>query len=262
MDLGLKGKSVFVAAASKGLGKASALEFAREGARVTIASRNLRELEKAAAEIEAATGSKVHTTQLDVTDGKQISRAIEEAADFGGGLDVLVTNAGGPPVGKIDQFSDEVWVQAFELNLMSAVRLIRTSLPYMRERGGGRIVTITSSSIKQPIPGLILSNTFRAGINGLTKTLSIELAPDKILVNTVAPGRIATERVAELDRLKAEQTGVPVEEVRVEWMSQIPLGRYGSPEEFGRVVAFLGSFANSYITGQAILVDGGMVKAL
>jgi 3-oxoacyl-[acyl-carrier protein] reductase len=132
----------------------------------------------------------------------------------------------------------------------------------MRERGGGRIVTITSSSIKQPIPGLILSNTFRAGINGLTKTLSIELAPDKILVNTVAPGRIATERVAELDRLKAEQTGVPVEEVRVEWMSQIPLGRYGSPEEFGRVVAFLGSFANSYITGQAILVDGGMVKAL
>jgi 3-oxoacyl-[acyl-carrier protein] reductase len=262
MELGLKGKSVLVTAASKGLGKASALEFAREGALVTIASRNLQELQKAAAEIEEATGQKVHIVQLDVTRAEEILHAVQEAAAYGNGLDVLVTNAGGPPGGTFDDFADETWVNAFELNLLSAVRLIRASLPYMREKGAGRIVTITSSSIKQPIPGLILSNTFRAGINGLTKSLSMELAKDNILINTVAPGRIATDRVAELDHLKAEQKGVSVEEVKAEVIAQIPLGRYGSPEEFGRAVVFLGSFANSYITGQAVLVDGGMVKAL
>ncbi|MGA9172681.1 MAG: SDR family oxidoreductase [Thermoactinomyces sp.] len=262
MDLGLKGKSVLVTAASKGLGKASALEFAREGATVTIASRNLTELKRAAEEIEAATGQKITVVQMDVTREEDIARAVQTAAEAGGGLDVLVTNAGGPPGGTFDDFDDEGWIRAFELNLLSAIRLIRTSLPYMRAKGGGRIVTITSSSIKQPIQGLILSNTIRAGVNALTKSLSIELAKDQILVNTVAPGRIATDRVAELDQAKAQANGISVEEVKAEMSKQIPLGRYGMPEEFGRAVAFLGSFANTYITGQALLVDGGMVKAL
>ncbi|MBA4543871.1 MULTISPECIES: SDR family oxidoreductase [Thermoactinomyces] len=262
MDLGLKGKSVLVTAASKGLGKASALEFAREGAKVTIASRNLEELKRAAGEIELATGQKVTVVQMDVTREEDIERAVKTAAEAGNGLDVLVTNAGGPPGGTFDDFADEAWMGAFELNLLSAIRLIRTSLPYMRAKGGGRIVTITSTSIKQPIQGLILSNTIRAGVNALTKSLSVELAKDQILVNTVAPGRIATDRVAELDQAKAEASGKSVDEVKAEMSGQIPLGRYGLPEEFGRAVAFLGSFANTYITGQALLVDGGMVKAL
>lgn len=262
MDLGLKGKSVLVTAASKGLGKASALEFAREGATVTIASRNLEELQKAAAEIEQATGQKVTVVQLDVTKEEDIAKAISTAVEAGGGLDVLVTNAGGPPGGSFDNFDDAAWTRAYELNLLSVIRLIRASLPYMREKGAGRIVNLTSSSIKQPIQGLILSNTYRAGVNALTKSLAIELAKDGILVNTVAPGRIATDRVAELDANKAKSKGVSVEQVQAESIAQIPAGRYGKPEEFGRAVAFLGSFANSYITGQALLVDGGMVKAL
>ncbi|WP_018132277.1 SDR family oxidoreductase [Effusibacillus pohliae] len=262
MDLGLKGKSVLVTAASKGLGKASALEFAREGAIVTIASRNLEELNKTAADIETATGQKVAVVQMDVTSERDIAKAVETAVEAGGGLDVLVTNAGGPPGGTFDDFDDQAWIKAFELNLLSAIRLIRASLPHMRARGGGRIVTITSTSIKQPIPGLILSNTIRAGVNALTKSLATELAKDGILVNTVAPGRIATDRVAELDQQKAAAKGIPVEDVQAEMIAQIPLGRYGSPDEFGRAVAFLGSFANTYITGQALLVDGGMVKSL
>lgn len=262
MDLGLQGKSVLVTAASKGLGKASALEFAREGAIVTIASRNLQELETAAAEIKAATGQDVTVVQMDVTKEQDIQRAVETAVKAGGRLDVLVTNAGGPPGGGFDNFDDAAWTKGYELNLLSVIRLIRASLPHMRNAGGGRIVNLTSTSIKQPIQGLILSNTFRAGVNALSKTLATELASDGILVNTVAPGRIATDRVAELDAGKAEKQGVPVEQIKAESIAQIPLNRYGDPAEFGRAVAFLGSFANSYITGQALLVDGGMVKAL
>jgi 3-oxoacyl-[acyl-carrier protein] reductase len=262
MDLALQGKSVLLTAASKGLGKASALEFAREGAIVTIASRDLAELQRAAAEIEAATGQKVTIIQADVTKETDVQKAVQAAVESGGGLDVLVTNAGGPPGGGFDNFDDQAWIRAFELNLLSVIRLIRESLPHMRAKGAGRIVNLTSSSIKQPIQGLILSNTYRAGVNALTKSLSIELAADNILVNTVAPGRIATDRVAELDAKKAQSKGVSVADVQAESIAQIPLGRYGVPEEFGKAVVFLGSYANTYITGQALLVDGGMVKAL
>lgn len=262
MDLGLQGKSVLVAASSRGLGKASALAFAQEGAKVTIASRNVQELAKAAEEIRVETGQKVHTVPMDVTRPEEILRCVQEAAAFANRLDVLVTNAGGPPAGYFTDFSDEDWDRAFQLNLMSAVRLIRASLPYMREKKAGRIVAITSSSIKQPISGLILSNTFRAGIYALVKSLAEELAGDGILVNTVAPGRIATERVAELDQNKAKREGVSVKEVQSASIARIPVGRYGTPEEFARMVVFLGSFANTYVTGQAVLVDGGMVRAL
>jgi 3-oxoacyl-[acyl-carrier protein] reductase len=262
MDLGLRGKSVLVTAASRGLGKATALEFAREGANVSIASRNLEDLNQAAREIEQETGQTVTCIPLDVTDGQSIKQAVKAAVQAGNGLDVLICNAGGPPTGNFEQFSDEDWMAAFQLNLLSTVRLIRESLPYLRQGGGGRIVNLTSTSIKQPIPGLVLSNTLRAGVYGLTKSLAMELANDQILVNTVAPGRIQTDRIVQLDEATAMRRQVSVEEVKAGWLAQIPLQRYGTPEEFAKVVVFLGSFANTYVTGQALLVDGGMVKAL
>jgi len=173
-----------------------------------------------------------------------------------------VTNTGGPPAGTFEDFGDEEWTSAFELTLLNVVRAVRAVLPGMRERGGGRIVNVASSSIKQPIKGLTLSNTFRAGIAGLAKSLSAELAPDGILVNTLGPGRISTDRSAGMDASQAEARDVSVEEVRGEMAARIPLGRYGTPEELAKVAAFLASPANSYVTGQAILVDGGMVRAL
>jgi 3-oxoacyl-[acyl-carrier protein] reductase len=262
MDLGLKNKGVIVTAASKGLGKASAKEFAAEGANVLICSRNEEELKKAVAEIKAETGADVHYAVFDVTKPESIKAMVDKAASVLPTIDVLVNNAGGPPGGSFDDFNDEAWISAFQLNLLSVVRLTREVLPYFRKQGGGRIVTITSSSIKQPIAGLLLSNVFRTGVLGLSKSLSAELAPDNILINIVAPGRIGTERVAELDENAANKTGKSVEQVKAASIAQIPLGRYGQPQEFGKMVAFLGSFANTYVTGQALLVDGGMVKAL
>ncbi|MEJ8305439.1 SDR family oxidoreductase [Saccharibacillus sacchari] len=262
MDLGLKGKSVFVAAASKGLGRASALEFAREGANVTIASRSEERLSEAKRVIGEATGVEVATVVMDAGKEEDVQRAIREAAERFGGLDVLVCNAGGPKGGRFGDMSDSDWQAAYELNLLGTIRMIREALPYMRKAGGGRIVNLTSTSIKQPIDGLILSNVFRAGVNALTKTLATELAPDGILINTVAPGRIATDRILELDEANAKKTGRSIDEVREASERPIPLGRLGQPDEFGRVVAFYGSFANTYATGQALLVDGGAVKAL
>ncbi len=194
------------------------------------------------------------------SDLKEVSPTQEPASFMR--LDVLITNAGGPPAGNFDKFSDEDWQGAFELNLLSVVRLIRAALPHMREKGYGRIVNFTSSSIKQPLDNLILSNVFRTGVLGLSKSLSAELAPDGILINTLGPGRIATDRLASLDETRAENQGVPVEEVRRQSEASIPLGRYGQPDEFARVATFLASEANTYVTGQALLADGGMVRAL
>ncbi|MDO3411937.1 SDR family oxidoreductase [Saccharibacillus sp. CPCC 101409] len=262
MDLGLKGKSVFVAAASKGLGRATALEFAREGANVTIASRSKEQLSEAKRMIGEQTGTAVTAAVMDVRSEEEVRRAIAEAAQRFGGLDVLVCNAGGPPGGGFGDMSDEDWQSAFELNLLSTIRMIREALPYMRRAGEGRIVNVTSVSIKQPVDGLILSNVFRAGVQALTKSLASELAADRILINTVAPGQIATDRIRELDEDRAKKLGRPVETVREDNVKQIPLGRLGEPDEFGRIAAFYGSFANTYVTGQSLLVDGGMVKAL
>ena len=263
MNLGLQGKSVLVAASSKGLGRAIALEYAREGALVTIASRDEAQLADARAAIAAATGSEPFAVRLDVRRADDIAAAVREAAARHGGLDALVTNAGGPPPGGFEAFDDAGWQSGFELTLLSVVRLIREALPHLRAAPeGGRIVNIASMSVKEPLPNLILSNVFRAGVQALTKSLSLELAPDRILINTVAPGRIGTDRLLALDRQKAEATGVPIEEIQRASAAQIPLGRIGTPEEFARAAVFLGSFANTYVTGQALLVDGGIVRGL
>jgi 3-oxoacyl-[acyl-carrier protein] reductase len=262
MDLGLQGKVALVMAASKGLGRAVATELAREGAHVVISSRDEDTLAQTASEMREETGGSVEYRAADITRAEDVRALASHASDRFGGVDVLVNNTGGPPAGTFDDFDDEGWQFAFELDLMSLIRAVRGVLPSMRERGGGRIVNIASSSVKQPIENLILSNTFRAGIAGLAKSLAIELAPDGILVNTIGPGRISTARSQSMDASKAETLGVSVEEVRGQVEAQIPLGRYGTPEELARVAAFLASPANSYVTGQAILVDGGMVKAL
>lgn len=258
----LTGKHVFVAAGSKGLGKATALAFAREGAKVTIASRNIGQLQQAKEEIRLSTGQDVHIIQMDVLQSDSIESAISESAALQGGIDVLITNSGGPPAGNFEDMDDVAWQNGFELNLLSNIRLIRAALPYLKEAGEGRIVNIASTSIKQPIPGLILSNVFRTGVNALAKTLSVELAPHHILINTVAPGRIITDRIMELDQQRAAERKIALEQLQAQASDQIPLGRMGQPDEFANVVLFYGSFANTYVTGQSILVDGGSVRSL
>ena len=260
MDLGLTDKPVLVCASSAGLGKATALEFAREGARVMLCSRREAELQRAAAEIKAATGHEPRYTVADVTKPADIARVVEATVTAFGGLFALINNSGGPPAGTFDQFDDAAWQSAFELNLLSYVRTTRAALPHLR-KGGGRIVNFTSSSVKSPIDTLILSNTFRTGVLGLTKTLASELGRDNILVNVLGPGRIHTDRVDHLDGMRASQRGVPIEEVRAAAAKAIPLSRYGTPEEFAKIAVFLASPANTYITGQTLLVDGGGTKA-
>ncbi|NDI33535.1 SDR family oxidoreductase [Chengkuizengella sediminis] len=262
MDLNLKGKSVVITAGSKGLGKATALEFAKEGAHVIISSRNEEELAKTKHEIEKETGNKnVHFLVCDITKVDDIKQMVNEAVERFGMVDVLINNAGGPPTGTFDQMTDEDWLYAFELNLLSFIRTIREVLPYMKKQQHGHIINFASSSIKQPIDNLILSNTFRTGIVGLAKSLSQELASDNILINTVGPGRISTDRLAQLDGIRAEKQGKTIEEIKLETEATIPLGRYGEPSEFAKMVVFLASGANTYVTGQSFVIDGGMVKA-
>ncbi len=245
MDLGLDGRVALVAASSRGLGRAIATALAAEGAKVVISARDEATLARTAEEIHETTGAEVDHHAADLMRADDIRALVGRTAERFGGVDVLVTNAGGPPVGTFDTVGDEHWRSAFELNPMSVVRLVGEALPFMRERGGGRIVNIASSSIKQPIENLILSNTLRAGIAGLAKSLSFELAPEGILINTLGPGRISTERSASFDEARAESLGVSATEVRAQAETGIPLGRYGTPEEFARVAVCLASPANT-----------------
>lgn len=262
MDLGLKGKRAIVMAASRGLGYASALGLAREGCHLVVCSRDQQRIEAAADAIRRETGARVKVLVADVSSASEARRLVDAAAGEYGGLEIVVHNAGGPPAGETLQMTDEQWQKAFEQNLLSFTRIVGAAAPEMKKAGYGRVVTIASSSIKQPIPNLALSNALRAGVWGIAKTLSRELAPQGILVNVVAPGRIDTERIAELDQANAQKSGKTMEDVRKASVASIPLGRLGRPEELANLVVFLASQSASYITGQAITVDGAAGNAL
>jgi 3-oxoacyl-[acyl-carrier protein] reductase len=262
MDLGLKDRVAIVAASSHGLGKACALELAREGARVVMCARDVGPLTAAAGEIRDATGSEVMALSVDLTDATQIQHLADETLRRFGCIDVLVTNNGGPPSGYFEDLGDDAWLTGHQLTLMSAVRLIRAVLPAMRAQGWGRIVNITSVSVKQPIDDLLLSNVYRPGVIGLAKTLSAQLAAEGITINSVAPGYTRTERVVELFEARAADRGRTVEQELETTTSDFPMKRMAEPEELGAVVAFLASERASYVTGTTIQVDGGYVRGI
>jgi len=261
MDLGLRDKTVLVMGSSAGLGKAAALEFSKEGAKVMLFSTSEEKLKAAQLDIKKATGCETAYTVGDITVAADIKRVVENTVKQFGPIYALVNNAGGPPAGTFDSFADDVWQKAYELNLLSYIRTIREVLPMMRKAGRGRIINYTSSSVKQVLDNLILSNTFRMGVLGLTKTLSQELGSENILINVMGPGRIGTDRIEKLDAIQAQKTNATLEEIYNKSIKTIPLGRYGQPEEYAKLTVFLCSEANTYITGQTVLVDGGLTKA-
>jgi 3-oxoacyl-[acyl-carrier protein] reductase len=258
MDLGLKNKVALVTAASKGMGKACAMQFAAEGARVAICARTDGDVKAAADEIKSKTGAQVLAMTADVTKAADVKTLVGRTVETFGGVDVLVANCGGPPRGNLEQMTDEQWYGAFEVSLLSVVRLIREVLPSMRAKKWGRILTIQSVSVKQPVEGLLLSNAVRPGVAGLVKTLSEDLGKDNITINAVCPGRIMTDRFLG----GAKQAGLPVDQYVAKSSTEIPLRRIGTPEEFANVVVFLGSERASYVTGVSIQVDGGVVKGI
>jgi 3-oxoacyl-[acyl-carrier protein] reductase len=262
MDFMLRGKIAMVAASSRGLGFGVARELAHEGVKVSLASRDLESAEKAASQIHEETGTSVLASQMDAKNPASIANWTSRTISEFGGVDLLLANAGGPPAGNFDTFSDESWQDAFELNLLSTVRMIRSVLPSMRQRGGGSILTITSITVKEPSEQLILSNVMRSGVTSLVKTLSMQLAPEGIRVNNIMPGRIDTNRIRSLDSTRAERTGMTPEECRADAIKTIPLGRYGDISEFGKAAAFLLSDAASYITGSSLALDGGSLKTV
>ncbi len=262
MDLELHDKTALVAASSKGLGKAVATRLAAEGARVIICARSDDSVRNALAEVaKVATGPEPLGFTVDLTDPQSIDSFAASLDEHGVDVDVLVNNAGGPPPGPVDMIDDEQWSAAFDLTLMSAVRLTRAVLPQMRARGWGRIVNITSYSVKQPMHNMVLSNSLRLGVVGWAKSLANEVAADGVLVNNVAPGWTATERVGEIVDARAAQGSQPAAEIEAGIVSAIPLGRMAEPAEFADVVAFLVSERASYITGATIPVDGGIVQS-
>jgi 3-oxoacyl-[acyl-carrier protein] reductase len=260
MDLELNGRVAVVAAASKGFGRAIAWQLAREGARVAICARGTEALERTADEIRRDTGADVLAVPADVTRAADCTRLVEAAADRFGKLDILVTNSGGPSPGGFDASDDAAWQAAFDSTLLNVVRLIRAALPHLKANGWGRIVNVQSVSIKQAIPGLLLSNSIRPGCAGLTRTLADELAAQGILVNTVCPGSHDTDRIRELLERRAADHGTTVEQERERLAASIPIGRLGQPEELADVAVFLCSARASYVTGTNIVVDGGAYR--
>jgi len=262
MDLGLKGKVAFVAGASQGLGKAVALEMSREGARVAICALDDPELPKAVEEIRLATAGEVIGIPVDLSKAEQARDFIHKGMAHFGTVDILVNNAGGPPDRTFLEVDDDQWNLGIRLNLMSTIIMTREVVPVMKEKRWGRIVNMTSISVKQPIDGLILSNTVRSGVIGFAKTLSNELAPYNVTVNNVCPGYTMTERVRKLSIDVAAKRGVTPEEVIKGWTSTIPMGRMGTPEEFAALVTFLASERSGFITGASIQIDGGYYKGI
>jgi 3-oxoacyl-[acyl-carrier protein] reductase len=259
MDLRLSGRAALVCAASQGLGRAAAEALASEGCRVAMCSRRRDAIVRAAEEIARETGGDVVPFVADLTRAEDARDVVRSAASAFGGLDILVTNAGGPKPGTFDSLSDEDWYAAVDLLLMSAVRLSREAIPYMRRRGGGRIIHITSVAVKQPVPGLMLSNAVRTAIVGFSKTLARELAPEGITVNCVAPGYTRTSRVVQLAEAAAAREGTAVEEMARRTVANVPMARLGEPRELADLIAFLASDRSGYTTGTVIQVDGGAV---
>jgi 3-oxoacyl-[acyl-carrier protein] reductase len=262
MDLGLKGKTALVTGSSQGIGFAVAAEFAAEGANVAICARGREQLDRAEQRLGELAPGKILAVRADVTKDKDVQRLMTGCVDRFGGLDILVTNAGGPPPTFFSTTPPEAWQQAIELNLLSAVRLCRAVVPHMKQRRWGRILMITSIAVKQPIPNLVLSNTARAGLTGFAKSLATEIAPDGITVNNLCPGYTLTERLEDLAREISEREKVSVQKVYDRWTGDTPVGRLGDPRELAALIAFLASERAGYITGTAIQVDGGMYRGL
>ncbi|MEE9275322.1 MAG: SDR family oxidoreductase [bacterium] len=258
----MEGKVALVAAGSRGLGRASALAIARRGANVAICSRDGESAGAAAEAIAQEAGVETWHCSADLSTPEGPATFVGGAAERFGGVDVLVSNAGGPPRGEFVEFDDAAWQRAFELGVMSAIRLVRETLPHMKNRDGGRIIFILSSSVREPIEGLILSNVMRPAVAGLAKTLSRELAPEKILVNVVAPGTFLTDRVREGRQQMADKEGITLEELLERVGRMTPLGRMGDPAEFASMVAFLASPESSFISGGVHVVDGGRLRGI
>ncbi len=262
MDLGLKNKVALVAGGSMGLGLAVAKTLSREGARVAICALDDPYLPKAREEIIKETDGEVIAIPADVTDAGQAKNFVSSALKYFGTLDILVNNAGGPPSKPFFDIDDDLWYFGFRLNLMSAILMTREAVPVMKDKRWGRIINMTSISVKQPIDGLILSNTIRSGVIGFAKSLSNELAPFNITVNSVCPSYTMTERVREVSKAVAAREGTTPEAIVKRWESEIPMGRLGKPEELAGLVTFLASEIAGFITGAAIQIDGGYYKGI
>jgi 3-oxoacyl-[acyl-carrier protein] reductase len=262
MNLGLTGKVALVAAASKGLGRAVAEELAAEGAHLVLCARTDETLQQTCAAIREATGVRVLGVAADVANAADVARLMQAALAEFGHLDILVTNAGGPPAGTFEQHDAAAWEAATRLLLTSVVELTRAVLPGMKARGWGRILNITSIAVKQPVGGLLLSNSLRAAVTGMARTLANEVAADGITVNNILPGYTRTERVEHLARAAATRERISEEEATTRWTNEIPMRRLGEPREFAALAAFLCSERASYITGTSTAVDGGWLKGL
>lgn len=262
MDLGVEGRIAMVAGASRGLGYAVARALAAEGAFVSIASRDENAINGAAGRILVETGHDVLAATVDVRSLEAIDRWRDATIERFGGVDMLFTNSGGPPAGGVLAFDDAAWENAYQLLVLSTLRMVRGVVPSMRARGGGSILMTTSSAVKEPIPTLGLSTVLRASVSAMAKALALELAADRIRVNHIIPGRIDTDRVRELDEIGAKRSGLTTAEQQARAAATIPMGRYGQPEEFGRAAAFLLSTAASYITGATLQVDGGLIRSV
>jgi 3-oxoacyl-[acyl-carrier protein] reductase len=262
MELGLAGRVALVAAASRGLGRAVAEELAAEGASLVLCARGLESLEAACAQITEETGSPAHGVAADVSRAEDVARVVRSGVERFGRIDILVTNAGGPPAGGFETLSREAWEEATRVTLTSALELTRAVLPGMKERRWGRILNVTSITVKQPVENLMLSNSLRAAVTGFARTLADEVAACGVTVNNILPGYTRTERVEELSQMMARKEGISPSEFKARWEAEIPMRRLGEPREFAALAAFLCSERASYITGTSIQVDGGWVRSL
>ena len=262
METGLKGKTVLITGASQGMGRATAAAFGHEGARIAMCARNEAAIQKAADEVRGKTGAEVVAAAVDITDHAALERFVIQAADRFGGVDVCVANGGGPDPKPFAAISVADWRAAFELNFLSFAVLAKLVLPYMQQKRWGRYIAITSTSVRQAIPDLVLSTSIRPAVVGMVKSLAIEYGPQNITFNNVAPGYTLTERLSHVAGPRAQAAGVTEEEIHNRWAADVPLRRLGKPEEIADAIVWLASQRAAYVTGQTMLVDGGIYKGM